>query len=303
MKGLLLLLLMGFVNCLRLFATPSAYIPFDERGIPLYYWDARTSEDFKNFGDVLSEKIVERIVGHPVITTFNKSLFSACGKRKLLALGSIIHMAENQDVIWCSGINGKHPDQTNRAFYRFTDLDVRGVRGPLTALFLMEMGINCPEVYGDPALLLPRLFPEFKRSEHPSKDYIIIPHYSDEELFLHDPNVVSVKEDWEEIIRRILDSQFVISTSLHGIIAAEAFGIPSRYLKVSDKEPLFKYKDYYYGTGRYNFKYATTLEEALQMGGEPLPQCDLDKILGAFPFELFPKATNHNQLIPIIPAP
>lgn len=42
----------------------------------------------------------------------------------------------------------------------------------------------------------------------------------------------------------------------------------------------------------HDFKYATTVEEALQMGGEPLPECDLDKLVLSFPFELYPKAVN-----------
>lgn len=263
-----------------------------ERGIPLYYWDARTWQDFTNFGDILSEKIVERMVGHRIATTLNNSLLTECGKRKLLALGSIVHMAEDNDVIWCSGINGKHPDKTDKKFYRFTQLDVRAVRGPLTRQFLMDMGINCPEVYGDPALLLPRLFPEFKKSENPSREYVIIPHYSDEHLFANHPNLLTVKEDWDEVIRQVLDSKFVIASSLHGVIVAEAFGIPTRYLKVSDEEPLFKYADYYYGTNRHEFKFAITVEEALLMGGEPLPECDLDKLVQSFPFELYPKAVN-----------
>ncbi len=263
-----------------------------ERGIPLYYWEARVGRDFSNFGDSLSEKIVERIVGHRIATTFNNSLLTDCGKRKLLALGSIIHMAENNDVIWAAGINGHHPDNADTQCYRFITLDVRAVRGPLTRQFLLNMGINCPEIYGDPALLLPTLFPEFKKSENPLKDYIITPHLSDEHLFRDNPNMVSMKEDWDVVIAKILDSKFVISTSLHGIIAAEAFGIPARYLKVSDNEPIYKYTDYYFGTQRYDFKFATTIEEALQMGGESPPRCDLNALLQSFPYELFPKATH-----------
>lgn len=261
-----------------------------ERGIPLYFWDARCWQDFTNFGDIISQKIVERIVGHRIATTFNRSLLSHCGKRKLLAVGSIIHMAEENDVIWGAGINGKHPDRTDKNIYRFKHLDVRAVRGPLTRQFLMEMGINCPAIYGDPVLLIPILFPEFQRAENPSRDYVIIPHYADEHLFINHPNLVTVKEDWDEIIRQVLDSKFVIATSLHGIVVAEAFGIPARYLKVSDHEPMFKYADYYYGTKRYHFKYATTIEAALQMGGERLPECDLEMLLQSFPIELFPKA-------------
>jgi pyruvyltransferase len=278
-----------FVLVALLCAGAQADVSVYERGIPLYYWDARTWQDFTNFGDLLSEKIVTRIVGHRIATTLNSRLLTECGKRKLLGLGSIIHMAEDNDVIWGSGINGKHPDRMDTKIYRFTKLDVRAVRGPLTRQFLLEMGIDCPEVYGDPALLIPRLFPEFKRAENPSRKYIIIPHYSDEHLFINHPHMVTVQEDWDEVIRQILDSRFVISTSLHGIVLAESFGIPARYLKVSNAEPLFKYADYYYGTNRYDFKYATTVKEALQMGREPLPECDLDRLLEAFPYELFPK--------------
>ena len=270
---------------------PSIYA----RGIPLYYWDARVSDDFVNFGDILSEKIIERIVGHHIITTFNRFLNQELGKKKLLALGSIIQMAENNDVVWGSGINGKHLDPYDANVYRFKDLSVRAVRGPLTKDFLEIMGIECPEIYGDPALLLPILFPEFKKSENPKREYLIIPHYSDEHLFVDDPNMISVKEDWDEIIRQILDSKFVIASSLHGIIVAEAFGIPSRYLRVSNNEPLFKYADYYYGTNRYNFRFATTIKEALELQGEPLPNCDLDKLLQAFPFELFPNAIERHS--------
>ncbi len=64
------------------------------------------------------------------------------------------------------------------------------------------------------------------------------------------PNVVYPTEPWDEVIRKILDSEFVISSSLHGLIIADAFGVPSRLLKITDTEPLFKYRDYYEGTGR-----------------------------------------------------
>ncbi len=74
------------------------------------------------------------------------------------------------------------------------------------------------------------------------------------------------------------------------MIVAEAFGIPARLLITSDEnntETLFKYADYYYGTNRLHFRFATSIEEALQMGGEPLPECDLEKLLQAFPPRCF----------------
>ena len=258
----------------------AAYLPYAQRGMPLYYWDARDADCFENFGDVLSEKIVERLAGHRVNTTHNPKLM----QRKVLALGSIIQMAKEADIVWGSGVNGKVLD---KEAYNFKYLDVRAVRGPLTRQFLLELGLRCPKTYGDPALLIAQLFPEFKKKPQPRRDYIIIPHVSEEHFFAGDPHVVSCREDWDYVIEQILDSRFVISTSLHGIVVAESFGIPARYLKVSDSEPLFKYLDYYQGTGRADFQIASTVEEALKLGGEPPHRCNLKKLMQAFPFDCF----------------
>ena len=258
----------------------------DERpgSLPLYFWNPSAKQGFTNFGDALSEKIVERMIGGPIEIAEKPFL----GKKKLLAIGSILNYAEDNDIIWGTGVNGKNAKED----YRFTSLDVRAVRGPLTRDYLISMGIDCPEVYGDPTLLLPKLFPEFQKPLNPSRDYVIIPHYSDEHLFQGMPNVVSVKEQWDEVIKKIINSRFVIATALSGVIVAEAFGIPARLLRMEHKEhteDLFKYKDYYFGTNRTDFRYASTLEEAFEMGGERLPDCDLEKLYQAFPFEFFQK--------------
>ncbi len=250
---------------------------------PLLYW--WNEEPFINFGDYLSLKLVERIVGKPVRTCRNPKTNR---QKKLLAIGSILSFARDHDVIWGAGINGK---LLKKQHYRFNDLDVRAVRGPLTRKFLQEQfQIESPEVYGDPALLLPYFFPEFRRKQHPKFAYVIIPHYSECKLFpkTQYPEAVFPTEPWDQIIEKILDSQFVIASSLHGIIVAEAFGIPARMLRVSEKEHLIKYTDYYSGTNRPYFEYATSIEEALRMGGEVPPQCDLQKIYETFPFDLWP---------------
>lgn len=73
-------------------------------------------------------------------------------------------------------------------------LDVRAVRGPLTREFLLKKGIACPEIYGDPTLLFPLYFPEFKKAAKSSRDYSIVPHFSDEHLLIGMSRVISVKE-------------------------------------------------------------------------------------------------------------
>lgn len=72
---------------------------FFRPGIPLYYYDTRVQYDFSNFGDMLSEKIVQRIVGRKIPVTLNLYYHRYHSGKKLLALGSILHFAEPYDVI------------------------------------------------------------------------------------------------------------------------------------------------------------------------------------------------------------
>lgn len=248
--------------------------------LPLYYWDARQTQGFSNFGDALSEQIISRILERPLRVTPDPYI----SEQKLVGIGSIINYAQEGDVLWGCGINFKY---RNPSSYRFQNVDVRAVRGPLTREFLLKMGVGCPEIYGDPTLLLPKLFPEFKKAEQPAFDYIVIPHFSDEHAYLNDLHLVSVKEGWDVVVQKILNSKFVISSALSGVIVAEAYGIPARMLRVSENEDLLKYADYYQGTNRKEFKYAKSVQEALEMGGEPMPECDLDKLLQSFPYEYF----------------
>lgn len=280
----------GLLYLILAFAAASHFSPLHlsaqafSEGLPLYYWQ---QPNFVNFGDYLSLKLVEKIIGGPV-EVYKKNPFKE--RRKLLAIGSILYFANQNDVVWGSGTNGKIADIKK---YNFTKLDVRAIRGPLSRKFLIEnFDVDCPEIYGDPALLVPYLFPKFKKKKYPSHPYIIIPHYSEKKFFPQGvyANVVYPTDPWDQIIEKILDSQFVISSSLHGVILAEAFGIPARYLRITENEPILKYNDYYLGTNRPNFRFATTIEEALELGGEDPFDCDLEALYDAFPFEFWPHA-------------
>src|SRR5690348_3454110 len=69
---------------------------------PLFYWDAKSLLGFSNFGDALSEALVQRILGRTIQIAsqpFN-------GEKKLLGMGSIMSYARDHDVIWGTGVNG-----------------------------------------------------------------------------------------------------------------------------------------------------------------------------------------------------
>lgn len=253
-----------------------------KEGLPLYYWHEK---GWNNFGDYISLKLVERIVNGP-IAVYKKN--PSKKETKLLAIGSILWFAEENDVLWGTGYNGKYP---NKKDYKFNNLDIRAIRGPLARDFIVKnFQIKCPEIYGDPALLFPYFFPEFKKKINPKHEYLIIPHYSEVKLFPKsaDGVVVYPTDPWDVVVNEILDSKFVISSSLHGLVIADAYGIPARWLRLTENEPEVKYHDYYLGTNRENYQYANSIEEALLMGGADPFVCDLTMLYEAFPFDLWP---------------
>ncbi|CAF5214893.1 unnamed protein product, partial [Rotaria magnacalcarata] len=170
-------------------------------------------------------------------------------------------------------------------------LDIRAVRGPRTRQFLMStFNISVPEVYGDPALLLPYYLTGYKKALVPTISKLLILHFRDATrgpTIVGKTPIITINAflPWNEIINLILQSELVISTSLHGIIVAEAFGIPARVL-ASHNVKLFKFHDYFEGTGR-KLRYANNLSEAIQMGGEIPMKLHLTKLRNAFPMDKF----------------
>jgi pyruvyltransferase len=202
------------------------------RPIPLYSFRGR-----ENFGDVLSAVVVEYVSGA------NAVLVSARTSGKLLAVGSIMHRLRPGDWVWGTGAIAKQPisPPSNVKFF--------AVRGPLTRDLV---NADVPETYGDPAILLPRIYTP-QETQHFQVG--LIPHYQDQRFVrVTDPSVltIDVLADWREVIDRIVGCELVLSSSLHGLIVAEAYGVPAGWMSVSDQVlgKGFKFHDYYLGTGR-----------------------------------------------------
>jgi pyruvyltransferase len=241
--------------------------------VKLIYWTP--GDGSINFGDLLSKVIVSQILAGSG-RSLDDEVQTAT---RLLAVGSILHFAKTNDVIWGSGVN------IPSDFHNFSDLDVRSVRGPLTAEFLYRKGIKVSEIYGDPALLLPLLFPN-RFLVKPCRPYVVVPNLFDLEAVKNWPNVVSPLAGWNRCITQILEAELVIASSLHGIIIAEAYGIPARQLRISKTAPLFRYQDYYEGTGRH-LAFARSVPEAVELGGMQPVTIDHRKLLNAFPWDLW----------------
>lgn len=235
----------------------------------------------QNLGDYLAIPIYDYMLKH-----FN---LDPNKKRKktlhLYTVGSIILLGHQDAVVWGSGILKTDPEGYVWKRNRYRKLDIRCVRGPETKRRLEENGYDTSRcVFGDPGILMPLVYTP---KEGPKKDYSVIYHMARDNESDHKINILT--DDWQKTIDEIYNSRLVISSSLHGIILAEAYGIPAILLNKVVNNDLFKYNDYYYSTGRYTYPICSTVEEALSL---PVPEVpDLTalrkNLLDSFPVDLW----------------
>ena len=250
--------------------------PVQRGSVNLHYWKISAEKD--NVGDYLSPVVVGWMKQERGIVSDT----SRDGKtRHLVAIGSILDMSYQDAVVWGSGLQ-----EDKQYWWRaLRKLDIRCVRGPETRRVLQDNGYDCPEIYGDPAVLLPLFYqPEKQEKEF---DYRVIHHHS---MSNPDPSALDpVTDDWKGFIDALVKSRRIISSSLHGVILAEAYGVPAVLL--ANNPGMFKYRDYYYSTGRYSFPVAKSVEEALSIEPAQLPDLrPLQKnLLNSFPDDLWKK--------------
>ena len=241
-----------------------------------------------NLGDYLGF-----VVASYMLNKKGLSLETWVKKRKhLYCVGSNVFTGFQHATVWGSGLI-RNPNTKEWPFlyrYPLSRYDFRAVRGPLTREWVLKYGHKCPEVYGDPAILMPFVYQpktEIKR------DLLVIPQYVSEVEFRknHDKfDIVSMNtNDYKPVIDAIASSKLVVTNSLHAIILADAYGIPSVLFKLSSLKDGFKYYDYYYSTGRRDMILAETFEEA--MAQHPLPLPDLSGLqtglINSFPYDLW----------------
>lgn len=242
--------------------------------VNLHWWQYSNKE--QNVGDMLSPVVVQYMIDS--IGLHDKSRKT----RHLFAIGSIIDSGYQDATVWGSGIlNGK-----KKWWWRFfRKFDIRCVRGPETRKVLQDNGYRCPEIYGDPAILMPQIYPA-PHDVIKEYEYRVVRHLA----YAQDArdSLSPITSDWKSFINEILKSKLIISSSLHGIILAEAYGIPAILLREQNMN-LFKYRDYYYSTGRYQFPIADSVEEALRMIPASLPDLEplREGLISAFPVDLW----------------
>lgn len=183
-----------------------------------------------------------------------RTSFFTKGKENFLCIGSILHIIGNeQSIVWGSGLMG------SKAKIKDKKLKITAVRGPLTRLALEEQGVACPDVYGDPALLVSIMYQPPKKKKY---KFGIIPHLYDRnsysiktfKRFHHDSIIIDIKnyKEWREVPRKICECEYIISSSLHGLIVSDAYDIPNVWVEFNGEVGGrgFKFKDYFSSVGR-----------------------------------------------------
>ena len=196
-----------------------------------------------NWGDELNKTLVSYLSGGEV-------QYGTRVDKHYLCIGSILRLANENSVVWGSGFIKENEEAAGEGLFL-------AVRGPLSRNKLLDQGFSCPQIYGDPALLLPRFY-----NPPITKKYKlgIIPHYIDQDnewldQFKDNPNVNIINilnPNVLEFVDEIKKCDVILSSSLHGIICGDAYGIPSYWIKLSDKVigEGFKFRDYFLSVKR-----------------------------------------------------
>lgn len=248
------------------------------------YWCKCKCKNGTNFGDMITQYIYKKKTGLTPICDINGG---PKHEDVILGAGSIMSVARNNSIIWGTGI------MFNNATFN-KPKKILSVRGPLTRKKCLEQGYQCPEIYGDIGLILayfynPKLTKKYKIG--------IIPHYIDfdkcNELFANCSDqikIIDITNPVEEVINDIVQCHFIMSTSLHGIIAAHAYNIKCLWIIISDKIAggNTKYLDYYGSVIPDNY-----LDMKPYLLEKALPLAEMETLIDNYRNPIFPIDTKH----------
>ena len=195
-----------------------------------------------NVGDLLTPFILEKLTGRPVELSTTSP--------KWLVSGSVLDRALPGDILCGVGSFRKPVTITG------TQVRTLLVRGPYTAeqLTVRSERVLC----GDAGLLLPGVYaPSAPQLTH---DVGIVAHYVDEAYAAtislpKGVRLIAVSLPVKAFIAAVRSCARILASSLHGLVVAEAYGVPAvRTVFPNTRDQVldydYKHADYYLGTGR-----------------------------------------------------
>jgi pyruvyltransferase len=228
-----------------------------------------------NVGDALSSVIVEHVSnGTPV-------LVASRYRGKLLAVGSVLGRLAAGDSVWGAGAIRDAPISPPPG------VTFHAVRGPLTRGLVRA---DVPAIYGDPVMLLPRFYSPRTEKRF---DIGVVPHFMDlGAARIDDPAIatIDVRSDWRTVVEQIVGCRAILSSSLHGLIVAEAYGVPAIWIAITDRGigGGFKFRDYYLSTEREppeSLPWGRALQTFERRFPDP-PRMELEPLVEAWPADL-----------------
>ena len=210
-----------------------------------------------NVGDALGAYFVQKLTGE--LPVWGKP-----GDAQYILNGSVLNHAARLTICFGAGL-ASLKDEVNQL------ADIRAVRGPLSRMIAQASGAKAPAIYGDLGMLMPDLYDPSRSAEQSPGRYRlgIVPHYVDQlrawewhrnAKDVEGVRLINVFDSVESVIDQIASCDRIISSSLHGLVFAHAYGIPALWVKIGD------------GIGGDGTKYRDHL---LSVGVEPYEPLDL----------------------------
>lgn len=214
-----------------------------------------------NAGDLLNKDLIEKLSGMPIVRS---KVFDA----DMMAIGGAIYGLQYSDkpirrilqyilgrilgskpvYIWGSGFLYNH---NNNGIYR-KNIEVRALRGEKTKAKLADItGVTYNVPLADAGLLIDMFLEETVEKKY---EIGLIPHMSqiDEPAIQEMKNqqgvlLIDIRRTPQEVVRDIASCKTIASSSLHGLIFADALHIPSLHITGETILPggNFKFEDYY----------------------------------------------------------
>ncbi|MBB2201132.1 polysaccharide pyruvyl transferase family protein [Gluconacetobacter tumulisoli] len=292
-------------------------------------WAAATpSQNYVNLGDALSPVIVAALSGLPVRHMASRSV-----EDRMSAIGTIGQSLVGGRIdVWgtgCSNFANPLATGTEKRPYTLppdTILKVHATRGPISWRLLTGTEPGPEAVFGDPGWLLPRFYrPSLSKTAelgvilhlseladrafevHPKPNllrYAVPPQFEGKVRLINTITPISA-EGLRANLDEILSCKRIVSTSLHGLVFAETYGIPCLYLQArrgpvgltkvtigEDDGMNLRMSDFYAGLG----------EEAVYLYNQPrLAETDWDAVIAAIDSTWQPKTLDENRLISAFP--
>jgi pyruvyltransferase len=247
------------------------------------YWHA-----CDNFGDALTPYLIKNISGQ------NAQWVEANSDPSLVMVtGSILGCNTTSGIVWGTGC-AFEADIDPSCFAAPSDnFRILATRGLLSKNIVEQSG-HKPIAFGDPGLLLPRFYKPNMRRQYEIGIMCSWVDYDEVSLNYLNKNITIINSmgEVQHIISRMLECEIIITSTLHGLVAAIAYGLPTVSVKFSDKMigDGFKYKDFLTCTDQQYDQIdlrdkVPTIEDLKKLAFKHKITADINQLLDCCPFK------------------